>query len=118
MRVPRYIYALLIAATAWYHPAPVRAADLMEIYREALEQDAMYSSARRAHEAAQEKLPQGRAGLLPTVTLGFVRRRQWIDIENVGGIPLGVGIATRPSNVVIDNQSLTITATQPIFHQK
>jgi outer membrane protein len=116
VRFPHYICALLIAGAALHHPAPLRAADLMEIYREALEQDALYSSARRAHEAAQEKLPQGRAGLLPTVTLGFVRRRQWIDIENVGTLAPGFGV--RPSEVTIDNQSLTVTATQPIFRKE
>jgi outer membrane protein len=98
--------------------APVCASDLMEIYREALEQDALYSSARHAHEAAQEKLPQGRAGLLPTVTLGFVRRRQFIDIENPNQLGISVGAVIRPSSVVIDNQSLTLTATQPIFRKE
>src|SRR5687768_16826333 len=92
----------------------------MEIYHEALEQDAQYSSARFAHQAAQEKLPQGRAGLLPTVTLAGVRRRQWIDIESVGGVPggVGAGIAVRPSEVTIDNQSITVTATQPIYRKE
>jgi outer membrane protein len=115
VKAPQYICALLIGAALH---APVRAADLMEVYREALEQDALYSAARHAHEAAQEKLPQGRAGLLPTVSLAFVRRRQWIDIENVSGIGIGVGGTIRPSNVIIDNQSLTVTATQPIFRKE
>lgn len=95
---------------------PLHAADLMEIYREALEQDTQYSSARFAHQAAQEKLPQGRAGLLPTITLAGVRRRQYIDIQSVGGV--GVAGVVRPSEVVIDNQSLTITATQPIYRKE
>ena len=100
--------------------SPLHAADLMEIYHEALEQDAQYSSARFAHQAAQEKLPQGRAGLLPTVTLAGVRRRQWIDIESVSGLPFGTGagVAVRPSEVTIDNQSLTVTATQPIYRKE
>lgn len=113
MKITRYIVALLIGAAIH---TPLRAADLMDIYREALEQDAQYSSARHAHQAAQEKLPQGRAGLLPTITLAGVRRRQYIDIESVGGI--GVPGIVRPSEVVIDNQSLTITATQPIYRKE
>ena len=52
----------------------MHAADLMAVYREALEQDAQYSSARAAYQAAQEKLPQGRAGLLPTLTFSGVTR--------------------------------------------
>ena len=78
----------------------------MEIYREALEQDAQYSAARAAHQAAQEKLPQGRAGLLPTITLAGVRRRQYIDVESVGGNIVPTVI--RPSEVVIDNTSITL----------
>ncbi|MBI2313993.1 MAG: channel protein TolC, partial [Betaproteobacteria bacterium] len=45
------------------------AADLMEVYREAVVKDAQYAAAKAAHAAAQEKLPQGRAGLLPAVNL-------------------------------------------------
>ena len=108
----------MIAGVALH--SSLHAADLMEIYHEALEQDPQYSSARFAHQAAQEKLPQGRAGLLPTVTLAGVRRRQWIDIESVSGLPFGTGagVAVRPSEVTIDNQSLTITATQPIYRKE
>ncbi|MDN5752531.1 MAG: TolC family outer membrane protein [Nitrosospira sp.] len=114
MKILRYTHALLIIGAALH--TPLHAAGLMEIYREALEQDAQYSAARAAHLAAQEKLPQGRAGLLPTVTLAGVRRRQWIDIENVGGV--GVSGFVRPSEVVIDNQSLIITAVQPIYRKE
>lgn len=118
MKIRQFIYALLVAGASLH--GPLHAADLMEIYHEALEQDAQYSSARFAHQAAQEKLPQGRAGLLPTVTLAGVRRRQWIDIESVGGVPggVGAGIAVRPSEVTIDNQSITVTATQPIYRKE
>jgi outer membrane protein len=84
---------------------PLHAANLMDVYREALEQDAQYSSARAAYQAAQEKLPQGRAGVLPTVTLQGIRQRQSIDRV---GVP----------EVVIDNQSLTITATQPLYRKE
>ena len=91
MRVPRYICALLIVAAALH--TPVHAEDLMEIYREALEQDTLYSAARHANEAAQERLPQGRAGLLPTVSLAFVRRRQFIESRT--RISLGLGGSRR-----------------------
>ncbi len=115
MKIPLYIYALLLIVGAASH-TPLHAAGLLEIYREALEQDAQYSAARAAHLAAQEKLPQGRAGLLPTVTLAGVRRRQYIDIEGVGAA--GAAFGVRPTEVVIDNQSLTITAVQPIYRKE
>ena len=46
---------------------PAQAADLLEVYREARNYDAAYASARAALAAGREKLPQGRALVLPTV---------------------------------------------------
>src|SRR5688500_17753022 len=42
--------------------------DLLDAYQLALTRDPAYASARAAWAAAQEKLPQGRALLLPSVT--------------------------------------------------
>src|SRR5688572_22611613 len=42
--------------------------DLVSIYREAQSTDPVYAAARASYLAGQEKLPQGRAGLLPVVT--------------------------------------------------
>jgi outer membrane protein len=122
VKIPRYVPGLLLVGIVLYSSAnaadlysPAHSSDLMAIYREALEQDAQYSSARAAHQAAQEKLPQGRAGLLPTVTFSGVRRRQFID----RGESIGLGGATLPpGSVTIDNQSLTVTATQPIYRKE
>ncbi|MBI2314183.1 MAG: channel protein TolC, partial [Betaproteobacteria bacterium] len=52
-----------------FFASPAFSADLMEVYREAVVKDAQYAAAKAAHAAAQEKLPQGRAGLLPAVNL-------------------------------------------------
>lgn len=46
-----------------------QAADLLDIYRAALTQDAVFAGARAAQQAGQEKLTQGRALLLPSVNL-------------------------------------------------
>jgi outer membrane protein len=48
--------------------APAFAADLMQVYRDAIAYDAQFASAKAAWEAGQEKLPQGRAGLLPVIS--------------------------------------------------
>jgi len=82
--------------------AQVQAADLLQIYREALEQDAQYGAARAAYVAAQEKLPQGRAGLLPDVNLVGVAQNQYVN-TNFG-----------PENL-IRNRGITATATQPLI---
>ena len=45
------------------------AADLLQTYRDALANDAQYASARASQVAGAEKAVQGRAGLLPSVSL-------------------------------------------------
>lgn len=59
---------------AWLLLSPLllssaHAADLMQVYREAQDNDAAFAAARYTAEAGREKLPQGRAGLLPSLTL-------------------------------------------------
>jgi len=44
-----------------------QAADLIQVYQQALANDASYASARAAAAAGRESITQGRAGLLPTV---------------------------------------------------
>ncbi len=80
----------------------VQAADLMQIYREALEQDAQYGAARAAYVAAQERLPQGRAGLLPDIRMTGIGQNQYIDT------------GTGPERL-IQNRGITVVATQPII---
>ncbi|HXV11099.1 MAG TPA: TolC family outer membrane protein [Burkholderiales bacterium] len=45
------------------------AADIVQIYRMAQASDAQYAAARASWAASQERLPQGRAGLLPSVSV-------------------------------------------------
>ncbi len=53
--------------------APVSAADLLDLYHLAQERDPRWAAARARHAAGLERLPQGRAGLLPTVSLSATR---------------------------------------------
>jgi outer membrane protein len=52
-------------------------ADLLQVYHEALVNDAQYAAARATVEAGRETLPQGRAGLLPTI--GVTAGSVWND---------------------------------------
>ncbi len=54
-------------------------ADLLQVYQDALANDAVFASARAALTAGQEKSVQGRAGLLPTVGLGGNYTRTGLD---------------------------------------
>ncbi len=55
------------------------AADLLEVYRDAAAWDAQYAAARAQRDAGLEKLPQGRAGLLPT--LGLSANTTWNESD-------------------------------------
>lgn len=104
MSISRNFYAILISWLILSY-APLNAADLVDIYREALDQDAQYAAARAEHKAAQEKIPQGRAGLLPNLTLSGVRQRQLI---NPGGRP----------EVAITRGGIVVQAVQPLFRMQ
>lgn len=60
-----------IAIAAWLVcvASAASAADLLSIYQDARNNDAKFASATMQRRAGQEKLPQGRAGLLPTLNL-------------------------------------------------
>lgn len=68
----------LLAAFA----APAGAEDLLQVFRDAQQYDAVYSAARNALIAGREKLPQGRALLLPSLNLTGNLSRQRIDSDS------------------------------------
>lgn len=57
----------MLALLAGYSTA--QGADLLDIYRLARENDPAFAAARHAYAAAQEKLPQAKAGLFPVLNL-------------------------------------------------
>lgn len=61
---------ICIASSALLY-TPSYAADLLQIYRDALVNDPTFSAARAQYLADLEKLPQGRAGLMPQITSGW-----------------------------------------------
>jgi outer membrane protein len=60
--------AVLLAAAAVLSPA-ASGQDLQQVYRDAKSYDAVYGAARHSLQAGLEKLPQGRALVLPTLNL-------------------------------------------------
>ncbi len=86
------------------------AADLLSIYREARDADAVYAAARVSYLAGQEKLPQGLAGLLPVVTLSGNTIYNDRDLQFRGVAPLP---ASR-----FNSNSVSVTATQPLFRMQ
>jgi outer membrane protein len=60
---------------------PLQAADLIDVYRLARDNDPAYESARHALEAVQQRIPQARAGLLPTIALSGGNSRNRSDVD-------------------------------------
>lgn len=81
-----------------------QAADLLSVYRDALSYDAQYAAARAQRLAGDEKLVQGRAGLLPNVGLSANTTRNNVDNHQ----PVS-GHANFNSN------GYTLQLTQPLF---
>ncbi len=72
-------FALAVQAAA--------AQDLVQVYRDAARHDAPYAAARFALQAGLEKLPQGRALVLPTLNLTAAASRSNLEIEPYGRNP-------------------------------
>ncbi|MCX7628060.1 MAG: TolC family outer membrane protein [Methylophilaceae bacterium] len=85
MRKPIFIFylSLLMACKAW--AADVRPQSLLDVYQQARASDPVWAAARNAHAAAQEKLVQGKALLLPTVTLSASVAHNQTDISSRPG---------------------------------
>ncbi len=82
----------------------LHAANLTDVYREAQQQDAAYASARAAFQAGQEKLPQGRALLLPSVNLGA--NTTWNEVD--------LPTANRQYN----SNGYSLSLSQPIYRKQ
>ena len=99
--------ALMVGLLASIMSQPAPAADLISIYREAQSADAVYAGARASYQAGQEKLPQGRAGILPAITLSANTQYNDRDLQFRGGAPA--------SSARYNSNSLNVTATQPLY---
>ena len=87
------------------HASP---ADLVRIYRDALANDAQYASARATRDAGLEALPQGLAGLLPTVSASAFTQWNDLDISFRGALP----DSSRSGN----SNAITFSLSQPVFN--
>jgi outer membrane protein len=81
------------------------AIDLLQVYQEALANDAPFASARATLAAGQERSTQGRAGLLPTVGVTGNYNRNDIDVSS-GGVDIGRNFNT---------SGYTLALSQPLF---
>jgi len=89
-RIRRMRQALLVplaagafcAALCAAFTTPAAAADLVQVYQQALANDPVYQSARYALRAGEEKITQGRAAILPTIGVGGSYTRSGDTMQN------------------------------------
>ena len=86
---------------------PLWAADLIQIYREARENDAAYAAARSTLDAGRERTPQARAGLLPTLSLSGN------TVWNENDLYFRDTSTTR--NLNFNSNGYTLALSQPLF---
>ncbi|MEY3122458.1 MAG: hypothetical protein RI993_1283 [Pseudomonadota bacterium] len=96
-------YQIIILIIGIFIHAPLGAESLITIYREALEHDAEYKIARHTYTASQERLTQGRAGLLPSIDFTGRARNVYLDTDRLD------------SDILIRNRGIVVTAVQPLF---
>lgn len=82
------------------------ALDLLTAYQSAQTHDPIFAAAQAQYLATLEKLPQGRAGLLPQITA------QWNKSKN--NAETGTGIAT-PLSTSFTQTSWSLSLSQPLF---
>lgn len=104
-----YRAALGIALCALASAAP--AADLLDVFRQAQSADATYAAARATWAAAQERIPQGRAGLLPLASLAA--SAQYTDRSTRFR-----NSSTPRTNADFASTGLTLTVTQPLYRKQ
>jgi outer membrane protein len=98
----RKLLLLLLAV-----PLAAKAEDLLQVYRDAQGYDAVYAAARNNLAAGRERLPQGRALLLPQLNLAAEARQQRVDSEPRDSTP---GFVREPRS-----SGYTLTLAQPIY---
>jgi outer membrane protein len=111
------IAVLLASAFATFS---AHATDLIQVYQQALANDATYASARAALSAGEEKVTQGRSLLLPTVGIvgNVTRNNNDFSPFNEGqqaSLPNGSTYTVAGSGANLRSNAYTISLSQPLF---
>ena len=110
--------AVLIASA--FFSLNAQAADLIQVYQQALANDATYASARASLAVGKERVPQGKSLLMPTISASgsVVRNDTDISPYNEGALITvpGVGLAQVPGiNSNLRTNQVTVALSQPLF---
>ena len=100
-----------LAIALLFCSASASAVDLMDIYRQALASDPVYSAARASWSAGQEKLPQGLAGLLPQASLSATTQYNDRDLRFRNPAIPG-------SQAQYNSNSASLSVSQPLYRRQ
>ncbi len=114
IRLKLFAVAILVAGNAIADGAPQ---NLLELYRQAQSNDSAWASARSAHAAAQEKLVQGKALTLPTVSFNANANHSNTDLEYRSG---GGGGFLRQGggNESFETYSYSVNVNHPLYRKQ
>ncbi len=101
-----WVWLIGIAA---FWPGFASAANLLDVYRDALNSDPQYLGSGAANRAAQELRPQARAPLLPNVNLSASTSANDQDIRSISN--------GQPGTTRFNNRDFTISLTQPVYRK-
>jgi outer membrane protein len=117
MQMQKPLLAVLMSSA--FLTLNAQAADLIQVYKQALANDATYASARAALAAGQERTTQGRAGLLPTILATGTNTKNIGDFTpyNAGDIDVVNGQIVQFAKRDTDNHTnlWQVQLTQPLF---
>lgn len=91
-----------------------QAADLLDIYRSAQSNDPVFAAARATQQAGQEKLPQGRSLLMPSVNLSANSTFNDLTTQYRGAFP----IQGASGNHRYNSNGYGVTLVQPLLRQQ
>ncbi|MYM81643.1 TolC family outer membrane protein [Duganella sp. FT50W] len=106
----RPLIAVLIASA--FLTLNAQAADLVQVYQQALANDATYASARSSLAAGQERITQGRSGLLPTIGVSGSAYRNSGDATT----PQAFTGIMQKSDTESNTNSYTVSLSQPLVN--
>src|SRR5471032_548468 len=102
---------IAVLMTSAFFSSYAHAADLIQVYQQALANDAQYASARAALSAGMERVPQGLSGLLPQINASGSNTRG--NIEQIAFDQTGNKFTGPTVNVHTNAYNLTLA--QPLF---
>ena len=107
MKLKLFVLAIMFSTAGVAH-----AADLLEAFHTAQANDPVFAAARATRQAGQEKLPQGRALLMPSISLNANSTFNDQTTQYQGTTPFPSG------NNRYNNHGYGVSLTQPLFRQQ